>query len=249
MFFGDQETTTQARVIDLGNLGEVMRGYEKLCKIWPEINPKYTRRQREWLRRSAYDMAFYGYVKPFSPQEYEELMLDVGFWLQETLYAHYWEQDRSLTWEEFLSLTKGRKDIKSAAGIVLGLLNYVCRPDLDIFDHWDVLRAPNASGGYDYASRKDLTPQGGKLPLIVPKKELDLAVDTMVREFESALFIKKKTEHRHLLWQEFKAALEADPALVDALAQRVRWLFSMNLHNLKKLWECGVVEIPPLRAN
>lgn len=217
----------------------------------PDRFPQYVEYTEEQLPLMLFAIGegrFKGYVNPFSEADYQELLLDVAFWIQEALYVHYWEAEPSLTWTDFLELTQDREDIEAAAQQVLRYFEKFCSPTEDVFEWWDVLGSVKRAGSYDYASRKDLIPEDGPTPpLLVPMDELKAAVDSMIHLMESSLFVRKRMKHRGLTWEAFCAALEAEPGLIDVLAQNIRWQFSLNPHRYKELWESPLVTIPPLR--
>ena len=102
--------------------------------LFPNSRPRYTLLQRIRRKHALMNAPLAdeeNYVNPFTYEQMRELMLDVAFWLQETLFAHYWEEDRSLSWEEFLTLTEDRSDIKAASADALHIFPLICRPDLD----------------------------------------------------------------------------------------------------------------------
>ena len=184
--------------------------------FYPKYVP-YTEDQTIMACLAICESHLWGYVNPFSDEDYQELLLDIGFWIQEALYVHYWEAEPSLTWADFLALTQGREDIMEAARRVLQYFHFRCEPGMDVFEQWDILNS-GAPGNYDYASRKDLNPEESP-PLLVPIEELSAQVDSMVQLMEVALFIRKKEQHRSLTWKNFCAALEAEPGLTDVLAR------------------------------
>ena len=66
--------------------------------LFPNSRPRYTllqriRRKHALLKAPVVDGN--DYVNPFTHEQMRELMLDVAFWLQETLFAHYWEIGRA----------------------------------------------------------------------------------------------------------------------------------------------------------
>jgi len=217
--------------------------------LFPNSRPRYTllqriRRKHALLKAPVVDGN--DYVNPFTHEQMRELMLDVAFWLQETLFAHYWEEDRSLSWEEFLKLTENRSDIKAAAANTLHIFPLICRPDLDPIAQ--VLSA--APSRYDYASRADLIPPESRAvpPLIVSALELEDTVERVLYKLEMALYLKTTKPTQRIGFMEFCQRIDEESVLAEMIVQRTRWVFSANLGKLKAIWaHKKLIELPPLR--
>lgn len=224
------------------------KALHKLHRLFPHSKPRYTLFQR--IRRASVVMNLFPFhigrkfLNSLPRAAMKELVLDVSFWLRETLFTHYWEEDRYLTWEEFLSHTKGREDIEEIATVVLLVFPLICRTDLDVVEQ-SLLSGPPS---YDYASRADLIPETRTPPLIVPEKVLKEAVERVFYKTELALYLKKTKPFQRITFEEFCIRLDADPILSEMIVQQTRWMFSANLGKLKAIWECEtLIKLPPLR--
>ncbi len=60
--------------------------------FYPKYVP-YTEDQTIMACLAICESHLWGYVNPFSDEDYQELLLDIGFWIQEALYVHYWEPE------------------------------------------------------------------------------------------------------------------------------------------------------------
>ncbi len=226
---------------------ELNKIHRKIFCCFPHCFPAYNRRQLKWLKEAGEDLQENGTVNPFSEEEYQELFLDVSFWLCSSLYAHYWEfEDRSLSWEGFLDLIQGRAHVAHVAELTFRIFTFVCWAELDVFECQGNFDRHVKAGKFDYATRKDLVPEGKELPVFFPQERFDGGMQQLMRRLESSLYVKAKTACRSLQWGEFRKALEADPVLTEVLAQRIRWAFSTNMRLLREVWECSLVPIPSL---